>query len=184
MINYKRYAIEAAIGIVLLAMAYCSGQKSGQSNEKLAANQVQTEKDNKIIQANQVTVDSSKVRSDVLVRSRDSLRGRVHIVHDTIEVEPDSIGNDMETIVDSVVANLILKDDSTIKALSATVDNYGILVASLRVGISDRDNRIKLLESIKQPHFSNGLQTGVGYCQSLKGGVPCVYVGYGFSARF
>jgi sensor c-di-GMP phosphodiesterase-like protein len=164
----QKWGIGAVIGIVLLTLAYCRGKSNGADNQALANNATAIHQSDSVIKNAQHTVDTLKVISDQQAASRTILRSQVRIVHDT-----------------TIISRLVYADDSLIKADSNTIHAQGVDIEALRVGISDRDARIKILDGMKIPRTMRGLQVGVGGCQSAARGItPCVYLGYGFTLRF
>lgn len=157
--------IAGVLAVVILVVAgYCAGMKHQATNDKLAANTVLTK-------ANDATTKTDSAKTDTITLVRQKVRDHVTVQHDTIFVPGEP------PIVSDTIAKLISADDSLIKSQK-------VFIADLQVGIKLRDQRIKILEGMKTPRFSRGIQAGVGYCATLHGNTPCAYVGYGAQMRF
>ena len=163
----QKYGLGGLALVILLTFAYCTGRRTGNDNQALANNAVAIHQSDSVTKNAQAAVDTLKPKSDALGVSRTILRTQVKVVHDT-----------------TVISKLIYADDSLIKADSNTIHAQGVDIEALRVGISDRDSRIGILEKMKEPKIVRGIQVGAGYCRNAIGGTPCLYVGYGFSLRF
>lgn len=162
--------------LLMLVTAYCQGKKAGATDEKLAANKTATHVSDSITKSVQIRTDSAKAVAAVLDSTHDVIRVKVKVVHDTVTT-PSGV------YVDSTLAHLITVSDKTIAAQKRALALQDTLVASLRVGIKNRDERIKLLETRGTRRFSIGIQVGAGYCATANGNTPCIYAGYGVQLR-
>ncbi len=175
-IQLIKKSIYAAIVVTIVGLViFYAGDRHGRVNERLAQNSIAITKSDSSTKAISIRVDSGKLISNRLAATRKGIRDSVQIKHDTINI----LGS--VPIVSKEIAALIQVDDSVINAQANTISLQDTLIASLKIGLSLRDERIRLLSGPK--HFSTGLQLGAGYCRNVTGGTPCLYVGYGVSFR-
>jgi hypothetical protein len=138
--------------ILSLSIAYCSGVKKGQSDERLAQNKVQIRTQDSVSSEDSVRADSARQKAIRLDSTYDVVRTKVRVVRDSVFVR-DTV------YVSSDLAQVIVTADSTIAAQKRSLALQDTLISSLRVGISLRDQRIDLLEKRSGPRF--GLKTGI-----------------------
>lgn len=145
--------------LVMLTLAYCSGVRRGAEDEKLKQNSVQIRTQDSVTKLVTRKADSSRKASDSVATRYTGIRYKVKIVHDTLIVHS---GVNADTLVNSVVSNLILAADSTIAAQQRSLALQDTLVAALRQGIALRNVRIDILEHAKRPRlgFRSGLIVG------------------------
>lgn len=180
MIDRRWYAVLAVI--LACSVTYFIGKKQGHLDEELTNNSLELKKSDSSIKSVQIRTDSAKRRSDVLDKNYDVVRTKVRVVHDTTFLPSDTPGK-VDTVANSTLARLIFSADSMKTAHKEERAASDVLVASLRLGISLRDERIKLLESRGTSRISKGIQVGVGECLGPNGKTACGYVGYGLEIR-
>lgn len=153
----KPYYVAAAL-LLVGGLGYCSGLKRGAENQKLAENKTAIKANDLSTKAVEKVADSAVKQSDSLVQKRDTMRSPIKIVHDTLFVPGEA------PVVSPKLAELIAADDSTIAAQERSIKLQNVLIASLKVGIALRDQRIAILESAKRPMFGfgSGLLVGAG----------------------
>jgi Ulp1 family protease len=173
----QQWGLGALASVILVTMGYCAGTRRQAANDALAANSVLIQKSDSVSKSVQIRVNSSKTAVSILTNANNKAKSGVRIVHDTVFTPG-------HTYVDTVLVNRLNSADALIAGQSRALALEDTLVASLNIGIHNRDDRIKILMDYKQPRITHGLQVGVGYCRNATGGSPCVFVGYGFSFRF
>lgn len=156
-------------------------QKQQRLNDELAQNHAKIVAHDSVTKSVTRSVDSAKTKTAHADSAYDSTRAKLHVVHDTTFLPSDTPGK-VDTVTNSTLARLIFSSDSMKVAHKEESAKQDLLIASLRVDISNRDDRIKLLESRGTPRFSSGFQAGVGYCYSGSGKI-CAYAGYGVQVR-
>ncbi len=174
----KKAGIAAIVLMAIIAISFYFGDRHGRVNERLATNQVQITKSDSSIKSVQIRTDSMKRDDTKLIAKRNIDRASIKIVHDTIYTDTTDTDN---AIYSPAVAKLLVEDDSIISSVRRELALRDTLEAGLYKGLKLRDERIALLSGPK--HVSNGAQVGVGYCRTLTQGVPCIYVGFGYSFR-
>lgn len=146
-------------GVLLLAsICYYVGKKQGRFEEKLAESTVQIRTNDSASSGITTRVDTAKKNADILTAYRSKVRERVTVVHDTI-LAPADTSDDIEAIYNPTVARLIAADDSVIAAQKHAQALQDTLISSLRVGITLRDSRIRLLEKEVTPSKMTRLVT-------------------------
>lgn len=173
MTKLQRYCAGVVAALVLVSVGYCRGRQ----DERLAVNSKEIKKSDAATAVVTAKADSTRKKSDALVAKYDSIKPKVRVSHDTVFVL------DTIAVQSTEIAQRITVADSTIAAQHISLFAADMEILSLRVGVSVRDDRIKLLESAKTSRVSRGVQVGLGVCQSVGGTTPCAYVGYGLSFR-
>jgi hypothetical protein len=184
MIAIPKWAYWVVGFLLAVAVAFYTGTRKGHLDEKLSINAGQLKKSDSSIKSVQIRTDSAKKQIIPLETQRGVVRTQIRVVHDTILSSGGiNSGKDSIIAVSPAIAHLIQADDSLIAIQKRALALQDTLVASLRVGLSLRDQRIHLLESRGTSRISHGIQIGLGYCQTASSRVPCGYVGYGIQVR-
>lgn len=147
-----------AVGAVILFGSICFfvGKKQGRFEEGDSQLKKQIHTSDSTTKSIEPRVDSARKQDAVLDSVHDVIRTRVKVVYDTVTT-PGAV------YVDSTLAHLILSSDSTIIALKRSLALQDTLIASLRVGMSLRDQRISLLEKAVLPSKTSRFFTATKY---------------------
>lgn len=90
-------------------------------------------------------------------------------------------------VLDPRITQRITSADNHISSLESQLEVAVAFIKVDTVYIKNQDEQIRLNQNIakmvKGSVISRGFQIGGGYCRTPTGGTPCVYVGYGLSAR-
>lgn len=91
-------------------------------------------------------------------------------------------------ILDSRISGRIESADDHIENLENELEKSKFLIKidTVYIGKVEEESRLNqnIANMIRGSKFSRGIQIGAGYCYGSTGGIPCLYVGYGFSYRF
>lgn len=140
----RPWVLGVIAAFLLASICYCVGIKKGHLDERLSIN-AQAIKEN----GQKSSIDSAKV--DTARKHSDSLLVEHTVIREKVRVQHDSVFARDTVYVNSDIASLIVTADSTIAAQQRSLALQDSLIASLRIGISLRDTRIKLLESEVTP---------------------------------
>lgn len=138
--------------ILLCTIIWFVSAKNQAQKDQLAANHTQITQSDKHTDSVQIRTDSSKAITAKLDSAHDIVRRKIKIVHDTVLASNgNSVGKDSVLAVSPEIAALIQSDDSLIAAQKRTLALQDTLIASLRVGLNLRDQRITILEKAVLP---------------------------------
>ncbi len=150
-----KWRIVVTLAVILAcSVSYFVGKKQGAMDAKLTENQNAIHVQDSVVRSHQAIADTARKHEEILTAYRSHVRDRIKVVHDTIEVEPDSTDpEDLQQVVieNPQIAQLITADDSTITALKNFIVVQDTLLADKTKQIALRDERIKLLESDRNP---------------------------------
>lgn len=139
----RRWATPVAI-ILFGSICYFVGRKSQKQEDALAVNHTQIVQSDKHTDSVQKRTTDSRKKDAVLDSTRDVIRTKVLVRHDSVFVR-DTV------YVSPDIAQLIQSDDSLIAAQKHSLALQDTLIASLRVGLNLRDQRITILEKAVLP---------------------------------
>lgn len=99
----------------------------------------------------------------------------------------DSTGHFIQ-VLDHRITERIASADKHVTGLEAQLATakYGFKIDTLFIAKQEQETGLnKSIASLTRgSRGSWGVQVGTGYCETPKGGTPCVYVGVGYSVRF
>lgn len=152
---WQRWAALAIALLGVVTMAFCAGERHKAQAIKLATNATLIKANADSLNKETRRVGEANKQDSILVTYRTHVREKIVVRHDTILVA------DKAPVVSPEIAQLLVADDSTIKALQRSIALRDTLIASLRGGIALRDDRVKLLESEVSPGRLKRLGTAV-----------------------
>lgn len=149
---------------------------------------VVVEKEKAIISNQRDSIGKELIKAD-----NKSAITRIIYKHDSANVQIngdsayDSTGHFIQ-VLDHRITERITSADSHITKLEAQLKTakYGFKIDTLFIAKQNQETGLnKSIAHLQSaPLLSKGFQVGAGYCQSPKGGTPCIYAGYGISMRF
>jgi hypothetical protein len=131
---------------VLVFNAFLLGRKTGEQSVKLSDNATAIKENDSTLNKQTTELKNVNKQDSILTVYHTRVREKVVVSHDTIYLATQK-GVDSLVAVSPAVSRLIQSDDSLIAAQQRSIALRDTLIASLRLGIKERDDRIKLLEA-------------------------------------